>query len=628
MMPTAWVVCASLAISAAGWYVCKPQSESIKQASSGATVSQTTYCLGAPLEGPIQVEADYKMLRQMFFRGPSPMHAVADPKQPNTIYFSWTEDLPWGKSSDDGRVHVTKLDLGTASNPTAKKLGQADFPGFMRASDIDITPEGKLGFLCAKHVPEWSRAWLGYTKDGSSERDDSAGLLLAVCHVDSGSMRPVGKPWRIGNAYGRQNGPKERHMGCYPKASWFEIRDNGYGWLTFDSHLRTWTTWYGATSGWHTGFAMHTYPDNASVAVGPWEFTQAGVEYRVEPSAPGAYGRKYRDHHRDGTGDHQMGSMTRYNPKLKDIAIVKHHHIPLYMQQYGLETPEGQFAPGPDGRSGHKPGRMELSCPAKGDVGRAEGAIRPCGTGWIMAIVTDKGNVCARIDRYGKFLQWEVVESNTWHDPDTLNLKQYYYNKMNRIATLGSPESEARCGTRGRFLMGYMTRGPERVPKRWLIEVDGNCKKLTEPLEVTTFTSWPKHQEWTTTQSGAVTWVTAWARDDDGKPIFNHYGTKPPLGIDRRMLYYNDTKDWPERWDSKTARRVPMGMREEAHVTVYWPRSAGTPAGSDDEAPDAKDVCDSKFPFPLPGIGDAKDSARSVAASAMLLAVAVVSAAF
>jgi len=524
----------------------------------------------------------YRVLRQNFFRGPSPMHAIADPKQPNIIYFSWTEDLPWGRSSDDGRIHVTKLNLGTAGSPVAQKLGQADFPGFMRASDLDITPEGKIGTLCAESVPEWSQAWLGYTKDGTSERDDSSGLLLAVCHVDSSTMTPMGTPWRIGNAYGTQNGQKERHMGSYPKASWWEIRDNGYGWLTFDTHLRTWTTWYGATAGWHTGLAMHTYPDNASRDEGPWQFTQAGVEYRVEPPAPGAYGREYRDHHRDGTGDHQMGSMTRFNPRLKDIAIVKHHHIPLYMQQYGLETPVGRFAPGPDGRSGHKVGRLELSCPAQSDVGRSEGAIRPCGHGWIMGIVTDKGNICARVNRYGKFVKWELIEASLWHAAKDQNVKQYWRNKMVRIATLGYPESEARCGARGRFLMGYWTAGP----KRFLIEVDGNCKKLTEPWEVTSFTTWPKHQEWVTTQSGAVAWVTGWARDDAGKPIFNHWGTKPPVGVDQRMMYFNGTKWWPTGTNSKVARRVPLGMQEEAHVTVYWPQGKGMPSTSDEEERD------------------------------------------
>lgn len=68
--------------------------------------------------------------------------------------------------------------------------------------------------FCAKHVPEWSKAWLGVVNAQRPEqlatpRDDMVGLLLAVYEVDSMTVTTKAKPWRIGTLYGTKGARKE-----------------------------------------------------------------------------------------------------------------------------------------------------------------------------------------------------------------------------------------------------------------------------------------------------------------------------------------------------------------------------------------------------------------------------------
>merc|ERR550532_57508 len=124
----------------------------------------------------------------------------------------------------------------------------------------------------------------------------------------------------------------------------------------------------------------------------------------------------------------------------------------------------------------------------------------------ITAFISPEGSTCARVSKEGEIEKWRTIESSIsaqchdWdkHDKDGL--------RMTRLATLGSPESEAKCGSEARFLMGYETEGL----KRWLVEINGNCEPVSDPMDVTAHTSWPIMQEWTTTRDGAVVWTTAY----------------------------------------------------------------------------------------------------------------------
>merc|ERR1719203_2029082 len=90
-------------------------------------------------------------------------------------------------------------------------------------------------------------------------------------------MAKVGTPWRIGKQYQAEvpaGGPKSTGIwGSYPIASWFDQRSAGYGWLTYAPKHKSWSAWYGATVGSHTGFAMHTYQADAP-QVSPSTFAQ------------------------------------------------------------------------------------------------------------------------------------------------------------------------------------------------------------------------------------------------------------------------------------------------------------------------------------------------------------------
>ena len=66
----------------------------------------STLCLPELIAGP----AGHGNL----FRGPSPMSAVADKLQADTVYFSWTPDAKYGKvgaNGTEGRIYVSKMKL-------------------------------------------------------------------------------------------------------------------------------------------------------------------------------------------------------------------------------------------------------------------------------------------------------------------------------------------------------------------------------------------------------------------------------------------------------------------------------------------------------------------------------------
>eukprot|EP00931_Biecheleriopsis_adriatica_P026285 TRINITY_DN16006_c0_g1_i4.p1 TRINITY_DN16006_c0_g1~~TRINITY_DN16006_c0_g1_i4.p1 ORF type:complete len:992 (+),score=45.30 TRINITY_DN16006_c0_g1_i4:277-2976(+) len=506
------------------------------------------------------------------FYGPSPTHSVADKTDPTIIYFSWTEDLPFGTSEvgADGKIHLTKIKVSKGSAATS--VGTASFDGFIRASGIDINDEGTIGTLCAKHYPPWLRSFTNGEIPNGAGSEDMGPLMLAVCEVNSSTMEPHKMPWRIGKQWDPNGALIPSLKGewldgeTHTKGSWGNYPlmttegQAGYGWLTYASFTKTWTAWYGATVGTHSGFAMHTYYDNAPNVepVGGWgenyTYPVPGIQNRFEDA-----NKPWVDQGRIGTGDHQEGSATRYHPVLGDIGLTKHVHGSVYMQHYGLNTSSwfDLFYP-----TGHKNGRNWLMY--NGHPARWEGGLRPCGTGWILGLKNDQGNICARVMHDGEIRTWKVVESSAATYPGGGEPGR---NQLVRIATLGSQESEAKCDGDARFLYGYTTEDK----RRWLVELDSDCNKITTPFDVTEKTTWPRMQEWTTTAEGAVAWVTGWAKTKEGKPLFNEWGTRSaiPTVKNNGLSTFGTTNQLEDTMES---------AYREAQVTVYWPSNRRVPS--------------------------------------------------
>jgi len=179
------------------------------------------------------------------------------------------------------------------------------------------------------------------------------------------------------------------------------------------------------------------------------------------------------------------------------------------MQQYGLAEAKGKFAPAGKYSPVHlwKQNVDGAVLLRKGtDRAIQEAAIKRCGDGWILALMTQEGgNVCATVDNKGNIKEWESIEKSVGMLP-VQHRKSPYGGRMGRIAPLGSREATS-CGSDSRFLFGY----EKADHTRWLVEVDGNCRaKESTRQEVTDFTTWPLYQDWATTAGGAVVWVTSW----------------------------------------------------------------------------------------------------------------------
>ena len=413
------------------------------EVSERMTVS--TVCLPELLAGPAK--------HGHVFRGPAPTSAVADRQKGDTAYFSWAADRMYGKADaagSEGRVYVSKLKIPWMGAPTLES--STAFDGFVRASGIDVTEDGIVGTLCVKYWHPWV--------ENTNSHLDKAAMVLAVCEVNSATMEKNRLPWQIGKQYQESvTAPNTGIWGSYPLTAWFAQRSAGYGYLLYSPDHQIWTAWYGATVSYHTGYAMHSYRKNASAIdaaeYGEYKYPvpRGLVEVRREAE-------ETIDGHRQGTGDHQASAAWRYHPILKDIGLQKHAHDPVYMQQYGLARldpdglqPAGEF--GDYHKSGHYFDRVEMS--TENDTGRQANALRPCGDGWIMGIISDGGNVCAKVSRFGAITTWKVIESSVGCTPCGSNGgccggQGAAGSRMVRIAPLGSTEQEARCGADARFL--------------------------------------------------------------------------------------------------------------------------------------------------------------------------------
>lgn len=255
------------------------------------------------------------------------MNMVADPRDPASVYMSWTENLPFGFSSkgDEGKIHISKLEIH-ANQPTVLKDDKV-FDGFVVAGGIDITEDGVVGTLCAKYLESWM-------KDYYSAKDPSPGdapygpLLLAVCEVNTETMTK-NTPWRMGRIFTTEK--TSAQWGNYPHSYWYSRNVAGNGYLVYSQKPQMWTSLYGATVGKHTGYAMHSYRKDAPVVPPEYGKMPDGVENRLEDESPDdrdfTWGRK-------GVGDHTAGAVMRYNPILGELYLQKHQKKCFTQQQY------------------------------------------------------------------------------------------------------------------------------------------------------------------------------------------------------------------------------------------------------------------------------------------------------
>jgi len=512
--------------------------QSANWASSQGGLVVSTVQLPGKIAGPIKFTQNV--------RGPSSMNMVADPIDAASVYMSWTENLPFGRSSknDEGKIHVSKLEIHP--NMPAVLKDDKVFDGFVVAGGVDITEDGIVGTLCAKYVSAW-------IKEFQKVEDAPAPygpMLLAVCEVDTKTMAKR-TPWLIGRLWTTE---KESNMrGNYPHSYWYSKGIAANGQLTYSRKPQMWTAFYGATIGKHSGYAMRSYKKDAPKAqpeYGTMPVPETEVEYRRVAEGD------FNDGGRKGAGDHSAGWAMRYNPIVGDLYLQQHRKGPVFQQQYGFTPAQGVYVIGAFHRKGEHSGPILTNGE---DSAWLEGSLRPCGEGMITAFISPEGSTCARVSKEGKIEKWRLIESSIgaqchdWdkHDKDGL--------RMTRLATLGSPESEAKCGTAARFLMGYETEGV----RRWLLEINGDCEPVSDPMDVTAHTSWPILQEWTTTRDGAVVWATAYPEGS--------YWPDPALD---QLPAKEEKAFYPARPEEKDQGSVVLASpraSQWASVSVYWP---------------------------------------------------------
>eukprot|EP01061_Rhynchopus_euleeides_P046204 TRINITY_DN8683_c0_g1_i5.p1 TRINITY_DN8683_c0_g1~~TRINITY_DN8683_c0_g1_i5.p1 ORF type:complete len:1132 (+),score=360.30 TRINITY_DN8683_c0_g1_i5:120-3398(+) len=99
------------------------------------------------------------------------------------------------------------------------------------------------------------------------------------------------------------------------------------------------------------------------------------------------------------------------------------------------------------------------------------------------------------------------------------------------VKTSGTRERSVKLAKLGkgdcdRFLLGWgeMAADAYYPMKYYVVELDGEGNRLTEPLDVTDIAQWHEDVTWATLGNGDVAWANTWKRNDDGTP--NHVGQK------------------------------------------------------------------------------------------------------
>merc|ERR1719410_170889 len=421
-------------------------------------------------------------------------------------------------------------------------------------------------------------------------------LLLAVCEVDTKTMTKR-IPWRMGKLFTDED--EFQMKGNYPLLNWWSRLSTGYGYLVYAHKQQTWTSLYGATSGRHTGYAMHSFKKDAPKVepeIGKMPVPDTEVENREETSSKEPF-----NDGRLGRGDHTRGAVMRYNPILGEIYLQKHSHWQFNQQQYGFTPARGEYV------IGHQQRLEGGPVVAKGsDIGFLEGSMRPCGESMITAFMTPKGSTCARISKEGRIEKWQTISSSIsmanypWNDAKRATADKFGI-RMTRLATLGSPESDAKCGSAARFLFGYETEGL----RRWLVEINGDCETVADPMEVTAYTTWPLNQEWTTTRDGAVVWATAYPEGSYWPDV--SITSLEPLGLTKKKSFYPPR---PEEKEDSDQIGESTGASKWAAVSIYWPSERMPPREHFPPGPAPLPAPQGPQPKPGPGPGPAPPSNR------------------
>jgi len=175
--------------------------------------------------------------------------------------------------------------------------------------------------------------------------------------------------------------------------------------------------------------------------------------------------------------------------------------------------------------------------------------------------------MCQVMDGAGKVITKKIVSKSDTMTDDGKTRKINFQSV--KIATLGSDPAQGKCE---RFLMGWSESGGNR----WLVEIDGNCNRLTEPLEVAKYSYWPDAAggNWFTYKDGAVGWVNSWQRDD--REVECADGTKKAVqqGTSKKCKYGGkECNGQPDHSGSKCRAYAKTSgyVTNEAFITTYKP---------------------------------------------------------
>ena len=98
-----------------------------------------------------------------------------------------------------------------------------------------------------------------------------------------------------------------------------------------------------------------------------------------------------------------------------------------------------QYDPPTDSDKGCKcsgaTGAIACECGSGEDAAIQEGGLRACGDGWIIAMVSQRGNICARVTKGGEITAWEVIEESVGVMPGVGDMAKC---RMNRIQSSAS----------------------------------------------------------------------------------------------------------------------------------------------------------------------------------------------
>ena len=504
-----------------------------------------------------------------------PLAVATHQTEGGTAYIAWTEDTAWGTSSEQGAVHVSKINLNPHTFGGKKPLADKRLPGFVMNAEITVSPSGGVGVLVGKLVKGWMDQAAFFKKGAQCparpQRKDEGGsclafdkydgaawnfgyaknpLALVVAKLDSVSLEPEGTPFLIGPAYvkiGADGNTSSDDTGVYPLDA---QRCAGVGQLIYGADKKRWTAVYGGTWVDHTASCFRSVDDDASKdqdgETPPTRGSMAVPGVKIRPGSDNSKGWNF-------CGGHESRVVSRYHPGTKTIGTMCQNE----KSEYHFKIDAG--------------GNRQVVAPKESYAG----GVRPCvdatdgSNHWIVAYGSkDSKATCNRYTDLGKpdggkndpinDARYNQVTVGT---PVVLSGDDAIDKRSVKIATLGGSE---RTGSCSRFLVGWATSDKRRM----LAEVDGKCNMLPGfPIDATNYTTWDSMVEWSTTETGDVVWAGAWDANSDLQPKGGGethqpgcaYGTKPRKG----------RADWAGALGYDGYAKTQGFVSNIAHVSIY-----------------------------------------------------------